>query len=166
MGEEKANMERLNRYVVEHPWLFIGINVIITLIFAGFASGLIIDDDMTNYLPENDPVVKVFQEVGDLFQGNAVGVVMVEADDIFTNETLQHIDHLTDLCTRVEGVSSVVSLTNVMDMRPDGDMLQVERLIEEDRVYTDEELADLKEYVMGKDLYKATSSPMMGASAY
>ena len=154
MGEEKANMERLNRYVVEHPWLFIGINVIITLIFAGFASGLIIDDDMTNYLPENDPVVKVFQEVGDLFQGNAVGVVMVEADDIFTNETLQHIDHLTDLCTRVEGVSSVVSLTNVMDMRPDGDMLQVERLIEEERVYTDEELADLKEYVMGKDLYR------------
>ncbi|NMB45617.1 MAG: MMPL family transporter [Firmicutes bacterium] len=146
-------MERLNRYVVEHPWLFIGINVVITLIFAGFASGLIIDDDMMNYLPENDPVVETFQEVGDLFQGNAVGVVMVETDNVFTNEALQHIGSLTDLCTRVEGVSSVVSLTNVMDMRPDGDMLQVESLVEENRTYSDGELADLREYVMGKEMY-------------
>ena len=146
-------MERLNRYVVEHPWLFIGINVVITLIFAGFASGLVIDDDMMNYLPENDPVVETFREVGDLFQGNAVGAIMIETDDVFTNESLQHIDKLTDLCSRVEGVSSIVSLTNVMDMRPDGDMLQVERLVEEDRVYSDSELAELKEYVMGKDMY-------------
>ncbi|NMB13333.1 MAG: RND family transporter [Firmicutes bacterium] len=146
-------MERLNRYVVEHPWLFIGINVVITLIFAGFASTLVIDDDMMNYLPENDPVVETFREVGDLFQGNAVGAIMVETDDIFTNETLQHLDRLTDLCSRVHGVSSVVSLTNVMDMRPDGDMLQVERLVEEGRVYSDSELAELKEYVMGKDMY-------------
>ena len=153
MEEEKANMERLNRYVVEHPWLFIGINVVITLIFAGFASTLVIDDDMMNYLPENDPVVETFREVGDLFQGNAVGAIMVETDDIFTNETLQHLDRLTDLCSRVHGVSSVVSLTNVMDMRPDGDMLQVERLVEEGRVYSDSELAELKEYVMGKDMY-------------
>lgn len=153
MEEEKANMERLNRYVVEHPWLFIGINVVITLIFAGFASTLVIDDDMMNYLPENDPVVETFREVGDLFQGNAVGAIMVETDDIFTNETLQHLDRLTDLCSRVHGVSSVVSLTNVMDMRPDGDMLQVERLVEEGRVYSDSELAELKGYVMGKDIY-------------
>lgn len=155
-GGGKDNMERLSRYVVEHPWLFIGINVVITLIFAGFASGLIIDDDMMNYLPQDDPVVQTFREVGDLFHGSAVGVVMVETDDIFTNEALQHIDKLTNLCTRVEGVSSVVSLANVMDMSPDGGTLQVESLIEEGRVYSESELSDLRDYVMGKEMYRGS----------
>ncbi len=146
-------MERVSRYIVEHPWLFIGINVAITLVFAVFAFGLVIDDDMMNYLPENDPVVTTFREIGDVFEGNNVGVIMVETDDIFTNEALQHISRLTDLFTGVEGVGSVVSLTNVMDMKADGDMMQVESLVEDGKVYSEVELAELKEYVMGKDLY-------------
>ncbi|NMB24856.1 MAG: MMPL family transporter [Firmicutes bacterium] len=146
-------MERLNRYIVEHPWLFIGINTLITVTFAVFAWGLVIDDDLTNYLPDNDPVVTAFRDIDKLFEGNAVGVVMVETDDIFTNDALQHIDRLTDLFSRVEGVNSAVSLTNVMDMRADGDAMQVERLIDENPAYSSTELVQLKEYVMGKDLY-------------
>ncbi len=146
-------MERLSRYIVEHPWLFIGINALITLTFAVFASGLVIDDDMTNYLPQNDPVVTAFREIDELFEGNAVGVVMVETEDVFTNEALQHIDVLTDLFSRVEGVNSAISLTNVMDMRADGDLMQVERLVKENPAYSPSDLVDLKEYVMGKEMY-------------
>lgn len=146
-------MEKLSRYIVEHPWLFIGVNAVITVVFLVFAMGLVIDDDLTNYLPDNDPVVTAFREIDKLFEGNNVGVVMVEADDVFTNSALQHLDQLTDQFSRVKGVNSVVSLANVMDMKADGDAMMVDRLIEENPNYSPSELVELREYVMSKDLY-------------
>ena len=146
-------MERISRYIVDHPWLFIGINTVITVVFVVFAMGLVIDDDLTNYLPDNDPVVTAFRDIDKLFEGNSVGIVMVETEDIFTNDALQHIDKLTDQFSKVEGVNSVLSLTNVMDMQADGDAMLVESLISETLTYTESELIELKEYVMQKDMY-------------
>ncbi|MDD4519061.1 MAG: MMPL family transporter, partial [Limnochordia bacterium] len=146
-------MRNLSRYIIEHPRLFVGINIIITLFFGFFALNIRVDDDIMNYLPEDDPVVETFNRISDTFGGSNIAVVILEADDIFTNEALLHIDHLTDLFAGVDGVTSVTSLTNAMDMRPEEDALNVDRLVKKDYLYSKAELEDLRKYVLGKELY-------------
>ncbi|NLK07290.1 MAG: MMPL family transporter, partial [Firmicutes bacterium] len=146
-------MERVSRCIVKNPWWFIGINTIITLIFAVFALGLVIDDDLTNYLPSNDPVVTAFRSISETFSGSAIGAVMVETDNIFSNDALEHIENLTQSFSRIDGVSSVISLTNVLDMRAEGDMLEVGPLFDVSRGYSPTELAEREDYVMAKDIY-------------
>ncbi|MGI6034241.1 MAG: efflux RND transporter permease subunit [Limnochordia bacterium] len=147
-------MKRLRSHIIGHPKLFITLHLIVTLVFLYYGLDLEIHDDILNYLPDNEPVVETFNEIGDTFNGNEVGVVIVEGEDVFTNEALAHIDRLTDEFLKVDGVASVTSLTNVMDMRGDEGMLHVDRLVEKDRVYSPEELASLRDYVMDKDLYR------------
>ena len=147
-------MQKISRFIIEHPKTFLAINLLITLVFLFFTFDLKIDDDILNYLPSDDPTISTFNRLGDTFNGNNIGIVIIKADNIFTNEALNHIDRLTEKCRQVSGVASVTSLTNVMDMRADDGALNVERLVESEPHYSPEELTELKNYALSKDLYK------------
>ena len=41
---------------------------------------------------------------------------IIKSDDIFGRETVSFIDELTDLYTSLEGVASVTSLANIIDI--------------------------------------------------
>ncbi|MBW2704038.1 MAG: MMPL family transporter [Deltaproteobacteria bacterium] len=78
-----------------------------------------IESDITKYLPENDPVVIHFNETGERFGGVAVGIVALEAPDVFQREALEEIHRLTQVIEKVEGVSWVISLTQMDDVQAD-----------------------------------------------
>ncbi len=147
-------MQKISRFIIEHPKTFLSINILITLVFLFFTFQLKIDDDILNYLPDNDPTITTFNRLGDTFNGNNIGIIIIEADNIFNNEALNYIDSLTEKCQQVPGVTSVTSLTNVMDMRAVDGALNVERLVESEPQYSSEELIELKNYALSKDLYK------------
>ncbi|HBK68416.1 MAG TPA: hypothetical protein DDZ91_07225, partial [Firmicutes bacterium] len=87
-------MQKISRFIIEHPKTFLAINLLITLVFLFFTFDLKIDDDILNYLPSDDPTISTFNRLGDTFNGNNIGIVIIKAENIFTNEALNHIDRL------------------------------------------------------------------------
>lgn len=146
-------MKKPTQFIVDHPKLIIILNVLITIFLGYYALQLQVDDDIINYLPENEPEVETINHIGDVFNGNNIGVVVVEAENIFDNNVFQHISFLTDQFKNTNGVASVTSLTNVMDMRSDDGELVVGEIVEKDKTYDSEEMNELKDYVLANELY-------------
>ncbi len=115
-----------------------------------------IEADFSKYLPEDDPVVIRFSEAGERFGGVAVAMVGVEFDDVFTPEALELIHELTTEIGKVPGVTWVISLTEMDDVQAnivEGEStVSVRPVVDpDDMPDTPEELASLKEYVLGKE---------------
>jgi len=149
-------MERFSELVIKYRKVVIFVIIIITLVLAYFIKDLKINPDITSYLPKTDPVVKLFDYIGEKYGGNYLAMVALETDDIFNKETIERINYLTQEFKKVEGVSYVTSLANVLDIRTDGEgILQISRLIDEyDLPKTPQEIQKLKNYTLSKDMYR------------
>jgi len=44
-----------------------------------------------------------------------MGMIIIESDDVFQKELIEHIKQITDTLNTTEGISTVTSLTNVLD---------------------------------------------------
>ena len=146
--------KHFSNFVLDHSKLFIALNLLLAVFFSYQSLDLQIKDDILNYLPEGTPEVEFYEELGDVFQGNDIGLVVIEAEEIFAQPVLAQIQQLTDALQKVDGIASVTSLTNVMDMRSEDDALQVQSLLRNELDYSPAELAELKEYTLGKEMYR------------
>jgi len=63
-------MHKFSELVIKHRKIVVFINVLVTLILGYFLTGLKINPDITSYLPKNDPVVKLFDYIGEEYGGN------------------------------------------------------------------------------------------------
>ncbi len=135
----------------------IAIIVSVALITIFLAIGLTrvnINSDLISYLDDDNPVVRLFDHVGEQYGGNDIIMVAVEGEDIFTNEALTVIRDITESFHTVSGVMSVTSLTDVLDMRDTEFGLEIKRLINKNDVPTDSlELETLREYTLGREMY-------------
>jgi len=130
--------------------------VLVTLILGYFIKDLKINPDISSYLPKSDPVVKLFNYIGEEYGGNQLAIVAIETDDIFNKETIESINYLTQEFKKVEGVSYVTSLTNILDIKTDEEgTLQISRLIDEYSLpRTPQDIQKLKSYTLSKDMYR------------
>ena len=149
-------MKKFPELVIKHRKVIIFITILITLVLGYFIKDLKINPDITSYLPKSDPVVKLFNYIGEQYGGNQLAMVALETDDIFNKETIERINHLTQEFKKVDGVSYVTSLTNVLDIREDEEgTLQISRLIDEYNLpKTSDEIQKLKNYALSKDMYR------------
>lgn len=129
--------------------------LLLTFILGMQISNLKIEGDILKYLPEDDPTVVLFNRVGDEFGGNSLAFIALEIDNIFTKETIEHINQLTNQFKLVDGVTNVTSLTDVIDIKKTDEGLEIGKLIDPYKLpKTNEELQQLKKYTLSKDLYK------------
>ncbi|HNS18175.1 MAG TPA: efflux RND transporter permease subunit [Bacteroidales bacterium] len=147
-------MDKLARNIIKYRWLTIGTVVILTL-FLGFQiKNLRLNPDVISSLPDTDPDAALIKQISEEFTVNNMGMVIIETEDIFTKEVLEHVRTLTDTLTLTPGVASVMSLTNVTEIRGDGEGIQIGKLMDEyDLPDTPSELADLKSRVYEKGTY-------------
>jgi predicted RND superfamily exporter protein len=124
-------MENLAEKVVKYKWHVLTAVALITTFFAYQLRYVQVDSNIINSLPANDPVVKLFNEVGSEFGGNEMGMILLEADNVLMPEVLNDIKTITDTLTGTEGVLSVTSLTNMMTINVEDDDFQVQNLINE-----------------------------------
>jgi hypothetical protein len=150
-------MDAFARWVIRLRWWII-VAVVLLTAAAGvaIAKWAYIEADFSKYLPEDDPVVKRFQEAGDRFGGVAVAMVGVEFDDVFRPQALRCIDELSRIIGRVDGVNWVVSLTEMDDVQAeeiDGEpTVAVRPVVDPQAIPTrPEALAELRDYVLGKE---------------
>ncbi|MDZ7373722.1 MAG: MMPL family transporter [candidate division KSB1 bacterium] len=138
---------------LRHVWIALGLFASA----AGFflAARVPVNTDIVSFLPRKSIQVQRFRYTDQLFGGNHLAVVGVEAEDVFTTPLLQVVDSLTTAFGQIEGVSSVTSLTNVIDFRKTDWGIEVTKLIEPGRVPQDpEELERLRSYTLARSLYR------------
>jgi len=116
------------------------------------ASALEKEDDVLAFLPEGNPLIAEFQQIGEDFGGLDVALVGVATTDALDPGFLARLQKVTEELEDIPEVSHVLSLTNVQDFSPDpmGGIrtgLLIDALPESDAAK-----AALRERVMSRDL--------------
>ncbi|MGB9595048.1 MAG: efflux RND transporter permease subunit [Candidatus Poribacteria bacterium] len=148
-------MNKFAQNIIKYRISIIIVTILLTIFFSIGLTQIRINSDILTYLKPNDPVVKLFNRVGDEYNGNFLVMVGIETDDVFSLRSLELIRDLSEAYKGIEGVKSVTSLTDVLDIRKSEGMLEVGRLIDKDNIpQSPEELQNLKKYALSKELYR------------
>jgi uncharacterized protein len=84
-------------------------------------------------------------------------MVIIDSDNVFTTEILQQVKQITDSISQIEGISSVTSLTNAMDIRQTEDGMEIGKLIDDASLpETAEELEQVRANVLANEMYKGS----------
>ncbi len=114
-----------------------------------------INSDIVSALPDDDPDAALFKKIGQEFGGNKIGMIILEAEDIFSNDVIYDVKKLTDSLALIDGIASVTSITNIIDIKGDEFGFEIGKLINEYSLpYSDVELLQLKERVFSKDMFR------------
>ncbi len=135
-------MENLSEIVVKNRW-FILISVLLITVFFGFQlQYTTVDSNLIESLPKDDPVVKLFNEVGEDFGGNEMGLIILKADNVLVPEVLGDIQNITDTLNEINEIIGVTGLSNMMTLKIDGDDFEVQSLINDNNRPTNRKEAD------------------------
>ncbi|MGA2380995.1 MAG: MMPL family transporter [Spirochaetia bacterium] len=149
-------MKRLTDFVFRNRAPIIVVFLALTVFFAFWIKDLKVNSDSISYLPKDDAAVQLFNHLGDTFKQNDVVVAAVESDDVFSARTLQDVDCLTQAFQGVDGVSTVLSLADMMDIRKASDgAIEIGRLFEPGSPpTTPEQIQALRATVMSNERYR------------
>ena len=129
--------------------------IIITVFMALQLGKLEINSDILEYLPQDDPSVVLFNEVGDKFGGNSLAMIALETDNVFNPETLKRVNTITQKFKEMSEISYVTSLTDVIDIKKMEDGLEVGKLVDEQNIPSEKnELEKIKNYTLSKEMYR------------
>ncbi|MCD6556353.1 MAG: RND family transporter, partial [Bacteroidales bacterium] len=150
-------MERLAKATVKFKWLIIAVVLGLTGFFGYQLKNITINSDIISSLPDDDPAAKLYKNIGTKFGGNDMGMIALETDNVFTAEVLEHVKQITDSLKITEGVSTVTSITDVLDIKSDEFGIEIGKLVDEyDLPKTQSQLDSLKDYVFSKEMYKGS----------
>jgi predicted RND superfamily exporter protein len=120
-------MQTFARWLTRHPLVILAVNVVVTVVLGFYAAKIRIESTIESVLPAGDPEVSFYDEVRKTFGSDDVGVIGVQARDLFAARTLEKIARVTDAVANVEGVERVLSITNAVD--PAADVFEPPRLL-------------------------------------
>lgn len=148
-------MERFVQAIIKLKWVIIVTVIALTLFFGYQIKHLAINSDILSTLPDDDQTGLLYKNIGAQFGGNEIGMIVLETDDVFQTDVLQHIKQITDSLKITSGVSTVTSLTNILDIKSSEWGIEIGNLVDEyDLPKEQSELDSLKEYVFSKEMYK------------
>lgn len=122
-------MDAAYRAIVRAPWVVVALVVAATVALGAGALRLRIDSSVATLLPRGDPAKEFYDQVVERFGSDEVDIIGIVGDDVLSAPTLEKIRALTTRAAAIEGVASVISLTNVRD--PIADVLNPPLLIPE-----------------------------------
>jgi len=159
-------MDKFSAFVIKARW-FIIVFVIAVSVLLGFQIPKIkINSDIINSLPAHDKDAVLMRQIGEQFGGNRLGMVILDCENVFNPEVLKHVKQITDSLTQIQGITSVTSLTNAIDVKSTDEGMEIGRLIDEFNIpETPEELAKLKENVLSNNRYTGTLVSADGTAA-
>jgi len=150
-------MKKLSDFILKFRSIIIGASIVITLLFGYFIKNLTINSDILSYLPQDDPIVMLFNEIGVKFGGNSLAIVVLENDNVFNHETLVRVDRITRKFKDMDELSHVMSMTDIIDIKKTEDGLEVGKLVNNENIpKSKEELKLLREYTLSKSMYKGS----------
>ncbi|NSW75994.1 MAG: hypothetical protein HPY68_04325, partial [Candidatus Atribacteria bacterium] len=108
-------MHRLIQGIMKYAWLILGLTVLVTLFFGYEMRNTRFEDDITKYVPENDPQVSFYNSLSDRFSGfqKKSMIVALEFDDLFTPANLSHLQKAVETVKGLSVVQNVTALTSM-----------------------------------------------------
>ncbi len=150
-------MNKTAAFIIRFRKAILLICLLISIVFAYFMKNLEVDPDVFNYLPEDDQAANLFREIGNTYGGNYIAIVGLEAENVFSLEMLERLRGITDSLEVMEGIGSVTSLTNVIDIKGSDWGIEISTLIDPwELPETREELDSLRQYTLAQEMYRGT----------
>ncbi len=150
-------MNKLSNSIIKLKWPIVIVVTLLTAFLGYQIKDLKIDSDIISSLPDDDPAALLYKNIGKEFGGNDMGMIIIETDDVFQEDVIGYVKQITDTLRITEGVSTVTSLTNVLDIKGSDWGIEIGTLLDEyDLPDSRDELISLKERVFSKDMYKGT----------
>jgi predicted RND superfamily exporter protein len=143
--------------ILAFKWLIIILVAIGTLFFSYQLTKLSIDADILSSLPDDDPDAELLKRISRNFGGNSMGIIILETDNVYQTEVLEHVLAITDTVSYIEGIYSVTSLTNIINIKGQEHGFEIGKLVDEwELPETPEEFETLKNNVLANDMYKGS----------
>ncbi|MFO7922205.1 MAG: MMPL family transporter [Bacteroidales bacterium] len=147
-------MNKLANGIIRLRWVIIGTVLLLTLFFGYQIRNISINSDIFSTLPDDDPTGHLYKSIGARFGGNDIGMIVLETGDVFQTHVLQHIKQITDSLRVTSGVSTVTSITNIIDIKSSEWGIEIGNLVDEyDLPDEQSELDSLRNYIYSKEMY-------------
>jgi hypothetical protein len=151
-------MRQISRWVVYHPKSVIVILSIITLFFLASVPRIGFLSNLEKMLPQDDPVVKEYEEAKDTFGSQSIIMVAIESDTVFKASTLGKLYGMTEEYEELEDqgyLEDVISPANVEIIEGTELALKVGP-ISKNPLKTEEEVQHFKEKILGEEQLKGS----------
>lgn len=145
-------MKRIAEFVVKYPKAVIAAIAVITLLLGAASSTLTRESDIKKLLPENSVSVRTYNEIDRKFGGADSLFIVVEDKNIFDFETLSKIREFGNALQQIAGVSRVISITNMDQIKGVPGGIEVSPLLEK-IPRSRNELERFKRKVLSDDKY-------------
>jgi len=148
-------MKKFAQFTIKYRYLLL-ILVFGSVTWLGIqARHITMNNDMAAWMDQSDPEIKLYTRTGEKFGANYIDMVVLETKNVFTNQNLTLVRKLTKTFEVINGVDQVLSLTNILDVKPTTEGLEVKPLIEKGTITKDaKKLGALKKYVLSKERYR------------
>lgn len=147
----------ISEKIIAFKWPIIILVSVLTLVLGLQIRNLRIDADVLSSLPDSDPDALLMRQIGQNFGGNRMGIVILETDNIYKTEVIEHIRILTDTIERIDGISSVSSLSNIINIKGGDSGIEIGQLVDEYELPESEEDFDLlRDNIQANAMYKGS----------
>jgi hypothetical protein len=136
-------LRRWIEFVLDRPWLVIGVVIAITLGALSVFPRIEFDASFNAMIPDDDPVLLDLEAVAEEFGSQELFFIAIESDDIFTSSTLRKIASLEEELTALPGVADVQSPFNAQVVESSFFGIEIGAMAEQLPV-TPEEIAQFK----------------------
>ncbi len=151
------DLVKFSKGILAKKWLIILLVLIGTLFFGNELRGLKIDADIVRSLPDDDIDAKLLKKIGENFGGNNMGVIILETDNVYQTSVLEHIQIITDTLTNIEGITSVSSLTNIINIKGGEYGIEIGKLVDEyEMPESPEDFQELRNNILNNEMYKGS----------
>ncbi len=148
---------KFSKKIISFRWLIVLFVVLITIFMGNQLSKLTIDADVLSSLPDDDENALLLKKIGEKFGGNRMGIVILETDNIYQTEVIRHIRTLTDTVGKIDGILSVSSLTNIINIKGEDGGLEIGGLIDPYALpETEEDFKILRKNIRANEMYKGS----------
>ncbi|HKJ68925.1 MAG TPA: MMPL family transporter, partial [bacterium] len=106
-------MKQVSRWIARHPWPVIAVNLLLTVFLTYQLRNMHMDPDVTNALPQDLPVKRLYDKMGEIFPSREFVFVGITGGDLFTSGHIRTVSILTDSLEQFPSVQQVMSPTNI-----------------------------------------------------
>ena len=142
------------RWIMNHPWLTLLAWLLLIVAIGKGASNLSFSNDYRMFFSEDNPQLQAFDALQNTYtkNDNVLFVLTPKSGDVFTPETLDAVEWLTNESWQIPFNIRVDSISNYQHTAADGDDLIVRDLVEGALDFSDKDLQEAREIALNEPL--------------
>ena len=151
----KTRFWNISGQIIKFKWPVVLATTVLTVFFGLQLPKLSINSDILKSLPDSDKNARLLKTVSQNFGGHNIGIIILETENVYTTSVIEHISALTEGIAAIDGIGSVSSVTNIINIKGEDGGIEVGKLIDPYELPSSEESFEtLREDIKGNKLYR------------